>query len=84
MALTVTFTPFQLSSTEVWTAAKFNQGFNPTVSVTGATTALSDWAATAPTAGYVATWNGTAWAPAALPVASGLLGYNLYAWEHFT
>jgi len=41
ITFTVTVVPFQLSATEVWTAAKFNQGFNPTITIdlnaTGAT-----------------------------------------------
>jgi len=34
MIATLTLTPFQLSDTETWTAAKFNMGFNPTVAAT--------------------------------------------------
>lgn len=41
--MTVTVTPFQLSSTETWTTAKFNQGFSPTITVTGNLEALSNW-----------------------------------------
>lgn len=43
MAFTVTVTPFQLSPTETWTTAKFNQGFNPTVAATGNLADLSNW-----------------------------------------
>lgn len=43
MSFNVTVTPFQLSSTETWTASKFNQGFNPTIEVTGNLSGLSDW-----------------------------------------
>ena len=43
MAFTVTVTPFQLSATERWTSAKFNQGFNPTIVVTGSLEGLSNW-----------------------------------------
>jgi len=49
MAFTVTLTPFQLSLTETWTAAKFNLGFNPTISVTGNFADLSDYSAVTPT-----------------------------------
>jgi len=34
MIVTLVLTPFQLSDTENWTAAKFNLGFNPTVAGT--------------------------------------------------
>jgi len=34
MIVTLVLTPFQLSDTETWTAAKFNLGFNPTLSGT--------------------------------------------------
>jgi hypothetical protein len=43
MAFTATVTPFQLTPTETWTTAKFNQGFNPTIAVTGNLSAVSDW-----------------------------------------
>ena len=43
MAFTVTVTAFQLSTTEDWTSSKFNQGFNPTVSVSGNLSALDDY-----------------------------------------
>jgi len=43
MALTVTVTPFQLSPTETWTTAKFNLGFNPTITVAGNLETLSNW-----------------------------------------
>lgn len=43
MAFTVTVTAFQLTPTETWTYAKFNQGFNPTVAVTGAFADLSNF-----------------------------------------
>lgn len=43
MALTVTVTPFQLTDTETWTAAKFNQGFNPTITVDGTLSQLDDF-----------------------------------------
>jgi hypothetical protein len=43
MSLTVTVTAFQLSTTEDWTTSKFNQGFNPTISVTGNLSALTDF-----------------------------------------
>lgn len=43
MSFTVTVTPFQLSPTETWTTPKFNQGFNPTIAVTGNLDALSNW-----------------------------------------
>lgn len=46
---TVTVTPFQLSETETWTAAKFNLGFNPTITVTGNFADLSDYSAVTPT-----------------------------------
>ena len=45
MAFIVTLTPFQLSETETWTAAKFNLGFNPTITVTGNFADLSDYSA---------------------------------------
>lgn len=43
MAFTVTVTAFQLSPTEDWTSSKFNQGFNPTISVSGNLSALDDF-----------------------------------------
>ena len=43
MPLTVTVTAFQLSTTEDWTTSKFNQGFNPTISVSGNLSALTDF-----------------------------------------
>lgn len=43
MPFTTTLTPFQLSPTEEWTVAKFNQGFNPTVVVSGNLEAVSNW-----------------------------------------
>lgn len=43
MSFTVVVTPFQLTATDTWTYQKFNQGFNPTVEVTGAFSALSDF-----------------------------------------
>jgi hypothetical protein len=43
MAFTATVTPFQLTPTETWTTAKFNQGFNPTISVVGNLSAVTDW-----------------------------------------
>ena len=43
MAFTVTVTAFQLTPTETWTYAKFNQGFNPTVAVTGNFSDLSNF-----------------------------------------
>ena len=49
MAFTVTVVAFQLSETETWTAAKFNLGFNPTVTVTGNFADLSDYVAVTPT-----------------------------------
>jgi len=49
MALSITSVPFQLSPTEEWTTAKFNQGFNPTISFTGSV-ATGDLASGAVTA----------------------------------
>ena len=49
MSLTITLVPFQLSPTEEWTVAKFNQGFNPTISFTGSV-GTADLAAGAVTA----------------------------------
>lgn len=43
MAFTVTVTAFQLSTTEDWTTSKFNQGFNPTISVTGNLSNVTDF-----------------------------------------
>lgn len=43
MAFNVTVTAYQLSPTETVTNAKLNQGFNPTVSVTGAFADLSNF-----------------------------------------
>lgn len=43
MSFNATVTPFQLSATETWTTAKFNQGFNPTITVTGNLEAISNW-----------------------------------------
>lgn len=43
MSFTVIVTPFQFSATETWTSAKFNQGFNPTITVTGNLEGLSNW-----------------------------------------
>ncbi len=43
MAFNATVTAFQLSATETWTTAKFNQGFNPTVTVTGNLESVSNW-----------------------------------------
>ncbi len=40
---TATVTPFQLSPTERWTTAKFNQGFNATITVTGNLESVSNW-----------------------------------------
>lgn len=43
MAFTATVTAFQLSATETWTTAKLNQGFNPTITVTGNLEGVSNW-----------------------------------------
>jgi hypothetical protein len=65
MALTVTVTAFQLSTTEDWTSAKFNQGFNPTISVSGALSDLSNVSTSAPANGQPLVYNtGTSkWEP---------------------
>jgi hypothetical protein len=43
MSFSAVVTPFQFSTTETWTTPKFNQGFNPTISVTGNLEALTNW-----------------------------------------
>lgn len=43
MPFTVTVTAFQLSTTEDWTSSKFNQGFNPTISVSGNLSDITDF-----------------------------------------
>jgi hypothetical protein len=81
----VTVIPFQLSATEAWTVAKFNQGFNPTITVTGATTDLANVSTTPPLAGQYLTWNATTgkWTPTNLPFSSSDTFNRIYAWAHF-
>lgn len=53
----------QFAETELWTPAKMNQGFNPTIQVTGALNQLSDVVAGSPTLNQALVWNGTNWVP---------------------
>jgi hypothetical protein len=67
MAFTVALTPgTQVTSTTDITPSVLNLLAQPTVQVTGATTALSNWSSTAPTVtGQAAVWNNTSgyWEP---------------------
>ncbi len=57
MIVTLVLTPFQLSDTETWTAAKFNLGFNPTVAGTVTFADGSTDAIVAPTTKTFATFD---------------------------
>lgn len=85
MSLIVTVVPFQLSATESWTAAKFNAGFNPTITVVGSTTDLANFSTTPPTDGQVLSYSVTLgkWVPINLPVASTDTFNRIFAWSHF-
>jgi len=85
MAFTVTLTPYQLSDTEDIDNAKLNQLGNPTVSVTGGTTALTDWSPVAPTDGQTLFFSAATgkWTPAPLPVASTEVSSKVFSWAYF-
>ena len=64
MSLTVTVTPGkQYAEGEAWTPAKMNQGFSPTIAVSGNLNQLSNVSASVPAVGQPLIWNGTTWAP---------------------
>ena len=85
MALTVTVVPFQLSSTETVTNAKLNQGFNPTITVVGATTGLSNWSATPPSNGQVPVWDSllSQYVPGTPSEVPATTGNYLYLSSHY-
>jgi hypothetical protein len=83
--LVVTVIPFQLSQTEPWTVSKLNQGFNPTITVAGSTTDLTNFSTTPPTSGQILVWNAATskWVPTNLPVSTTDTFNRIYAWAHF-
>lgn len=70
MSLTTNLVPGkQYAEGEAFTVAKMNQGFSPTVIVTGNLNQLSNVSSDTPSVGQPLVWDGSTWSPGSVGAA---------------